>query len=67
MEGWQALTDQELADFERASQALREQMSRTEAPPTQQVRMRLALWILTTGLELKQANRDLLDRLFQPD
>jgi hypothetical protein len=67
IEGWQVLTAQDLADFERASQALREPLSRTEAPPEQQVRMRLVLWIMETGLETKQADLDLLDRLCQTD
>lgn len=67
VEGWQVLTDQDLANFERASRALREQLSRTEAPLVQQVRMRLALWIFDTGLETKQADINLLDRLCQTD
>ena len=67
VEGWQALTAQDLTDFERAGKALREQLSRTEAPLAQQVRMRLALWIFDTGLETRQADMDLLDRLSQTD
>jgi hypothetical protein len=67
VEGWQVLTAQDLADFERTSQALREQLSRTEAPLEQQVRMRLVLWIMETGLETKQADMALLDRLCQTD
>ena len=57
------LTEQDRADFEKASNALREQLGRTEASPAQQVRMRLALWIFRTGLETNQADFDLLDRL----
>ena len=66
-EGWQVLTAQDLANFERASKALREQLNRTKAPLMQQVRMRLALWVFETGLETKQADRDLLDGLCQTD
>ena len=58
-----ALTDQDRADFEKAYHALREPLSRTKAPPEQQVRMRLALWIFQTGLEDNRADFDLLDRL----
>jgi hypothetical protein len=65
--GWQVLTAQDLIDFEMASKALREQLSRTEAPLDEQVRMRLALWIFETGLETSQADMDLLDRLSQTD
>ena len=65
--GWQALTDQDLADFEKAGKSLREPLSRTEAPPEQQVRMRLALWIFKTGLKTKQADMDLLERLLVPE
>jgi hypothetical protein len=59
------LTEQDRTDFERARHALCEQLPRTEAPPAQQVRMRLALWIINTGLETNQADFDLLDRLSQ--
>ena len=64
-EGWQVLTAQDLADFEKARQVLCEQLERTTAPPEQQVRMRLAFWIIRTGLEIKQADFDLFDRLCQ--
>lgn len=59
----QTLTEQELAECETAYRALSEQVSRTEAPPEEQVRMRLARWILETGLETHRADLDLLDRL----
>lgn len=65
IEGWQVLTAQDLADFEKASQVLCEQLERTTAPPEQQVRMRLALWIVRTELEIKQADFNLFDRLCQ--
>ena len=61
--GWQALTAQELAEWEQVSRVLREQVSQTEAPLVEQVRMRFVLWMMETGLETKQADRDLLDRL----
>lgn len=65
IEGWQVLTAQDLADFEKARQVLCEQLERTEAPLVRQVRMRLALWIIRTGLEINQADFDLFDRLCQ--
>ena len=65
--GWQVLTAQDLADFERPSKALREQLSRTEALLDEQIRRRLALWIFETGLTPSLADMDLLDRLSQTD
>lgn len=63
LNGIRTLTAQDRTEFERACHALREQLPRTEAPPVEQVRMRLALWIMQTGLETNQADFDLLDRL----
>jgi hypothetical protein len=57
------LTAQERTDFERTHQALHEQLRHTQATPTQQVRMRLVLWIIQTGLETNRADFALLDRL----
>jgi hypothetical protein len=57
------LTAQERTDFERTRQALHEQLRHTQATPTQQVRMRLVLWIMNAGLETNQADFALLDRL----
>jgi hypothetical protein len=57
------LTAQERTDFERTRQALEEQLHQTQATPAQQVRMRLVLWIIHTGLETNRANFDLLERL----
>jgi hypothetical protein len=61
--GLRTLTAQERTDFERTRQALHEQLHRTQATPTQQVRIRLVLWIIQTGLETNQADFALLDRL----
>jgi hypothetical protein len=61
--GLRTLTAQERADFERTRQALHEQLRHTQATPAQQVRMRLVLWIIHTGLETNRADFDLLDRL----
>jgi hypothetical protein len=57
------LTAQERTDFERTRHALHEQLRHTQATPTQQVRMRLVLWIIHTGLETNRADFALLDRL----
>jgi hypothetical protein len=57
------LTAQERTDFERTHQALDEQLRHTQATPAQQVRMRLVLWIIHTGLETNRADFALLDRL----
>jgi hypothetical protein len=57
------LTAQERTDFERTRQALHEQLRHTQATPAQQVRMRLVLWIIHTGLATNRADFDLLDRL----
>ena len=57
------LTAQERTDFERTRPALCEQLHHTPASPTQQVRMRLVLWIMNAGLETNQADFALLDRL----
>ena len=57
------LTAQERTDFERTRQALHEQLRHTQANPAQQVRMRLVLWIIHTGLETNRADFALLDRL----
>ena len=59
--GWQALTEQELAVFAKAYLALSEQLSRTEAPPAEQVRRRFVRWIFQAGLETGTADLDLLD------
>ena len=56
-------TAQERTDFERTRAALCEQLHHTQASPAQQVRMRLVLWIIQTGLETNQADFALLDRL----
>jgi hypothetical protein len=63
--GVRTLTPEDRADFTRTQQALQEQLSGTQATPTQQVRMRLVLWIVRTGLETNRANFALLDRLCQ--
>jgi hypothetical protein len=61
--GLRTLTAQERTDFERTRQALREQLRHTQATPAQQVRIRLVLWIIHSGLETNRADFDLLDRL----
>ena len=61
--GLRTLTAQERTDFERTRQALHEQLRHTQATPTQQVRLRLVLWILHTGLATNRADFALLDRL----
>jgi hypothetical protein len=63
--GVRTLSPQDRTDFVRTQQALHEQLSRTQATPAQQVRMRLLLWIVRTGLETNRADFDLLDRLCQ--
>ncbi len=62
-DGLRTLTAQERTDFERTRQALHEQLRHTQATPAQQVRMRLVLWIMNTGLEANRADFALLDRL----
>ena len=57
------LTAQECIEFKQAYHALSEQLGQTAAPPIAPVRMRLALWIVRTGLETSQADFGLLDRL----
>ena len=62
-----ALTAQERTDFERTRQALHEQLRHTQATPAQQVRMRLVLWIMNTGLATNRADFALLDRLCESE
>jgi hypothetical protein len=63
--GVRTLPPQDRADFVRTQQVLQEQLSRTQAMPAPQVRMRLVLWIVRTGLETNRADFALLDRLCQ--
>ena len=67
VEGWQALTDQDLADFEKASQTLREQLSRTEARLSSRCGCALRCGSLKPGWKPSQVDMDLLDRLSQTD